>query len=121
MRVVYFGTPRIAADVLSYLIDNGVDIVAVITKPDRPQGRSDALVPTPVKVVAATHRIPVYQPELVSALEFAPDLEEYQADLFVVFAYGEILKQHLLDMATNHIENDTLGDARCVKNGVYFV
>jgi methionyl-tRNA formyltransferase len=98
MRVVFFGTPLIAAEVLNHLLDNGTDVVAVITKPDRAQGRSATLIPTPVKCVAQTHDLPVYQPELVSSPEFAPILEDYQADLFIVFAYGEIIKQHLLDM-----------------------
>lgn len=100
MKVVFFGTPHFAAEVLLYLLKNQVEVVAVITKPDRPQGRSGTPVPTPVKVVSLEQHPPlkVYQPEIVSALDFAPILEAYQADLFVVVAYGEILKQHLLDM-----------------------
>jgi len=98
VRVVFFGTPPFAARVLQYLIDNHVDIVAVITKPDKPQGRSLHLQPTPVKVVALEHNLPIYQPELVSDIDFAPILAQYNADLFVVVAYGEIIKQHLLDM-----------------------
>lgn len=100
MKVVYFGTPHFAADVLSYLLKHGVDVVAVVTKPDRAQGRSSALVPTPVKCIAENTipPIPVFQPEIVSALEYVPLLEAFQADLFVVVAYGEIIKQHLLDM-----------------------
>lgn len=100
MKIVYFGTPRFAADVLSYLLHHGIDIAAVITKPDRPIGRSAKPVATPVKSVAESHIpiIPTFQPETVSAIEFAPTLEQFQADLFVVVAYGEILKQHLLEM-----------------------
>lgn len=98
MKVIFFGTPHFAAEVLSYLLDNGIDIVAVVTKPDKPQGRSAALVPTPVKVVAESRGLPVFQPEIVSATEYAPILEAFHADLFVVVAYGEIIKQHLLDM-----------------------
>lgn len=98
MRVVYFGTPNIAAKVLSFLLENDVEIVAVVTKPDRPKGRSGEAIPTPVKVVALAHNLPVYQPEIVSDPAFAPTLEHYDADLFVVVAYGEIIKQHLLDM-----------------------
>lgn len=100
MKVIYFGTPQFAADVLSYLLQHGIDVAAVITKPDRPVGRSGKPLATPVKCVAELHTppLPVFQPELVSAPEFAPVLEKYQADLFVVVAYGEILKQHLLDM-----------------------
>ncbi|HEV8051649.1 MAG TPA: methionyl-tRNA formyltransferase [Parachlamydiaceae bacterium] len=100
MKIVYFGTPNFAAEALSFLLKHGVDVVAVVTKPDKAQGRSSKLIPTPVKCVAENFDppIPVYQPETVSAAEYAPILEAYQADLFVVVAYGEIIKQHLLDM-----------------------
>jgi methionyl-tRNA formyltransferase len=100
MKIVFFGTPQFAADVLKYLIDHQVQVSAVITKPDRPKGRSGDPVPTPVKLVAQAHNppLPVHQPELVSAPEFAETLRAYQADLFVVVAYGEIIKQHILDM-----------------------
>lgn len=98
MKIVYFGTPQFAADVLEYLLKQGVAIQAAITKPDKPKGRSGLPQPTPVKLIAQAHQIPVYQPELVSALDFAEILRPFQADLFVVVAYGEILKQHLLDM-----------------------
>lgn len=100
MRIVYFGTPQFAANVLHYLIDNGINIAAVITKPDRPRGRSGEHVPTPVKLVAQAQNppIPIHQPELVSAPDFADTLRAYNADLFVVVAYGEIIKQHILDM-----------------------
>lgn len=98
MKVVFFGTPNFSATVLQYLIDNGINVCAVISKPDKPKGRSAELVPTPVKVVAQSNNIPLYQPELVSAPEFANVLPQYEADLFVVVAYGEIIKQHLLDM-----------------------
>lgn len=98
MKVIFFGTPEFSAEVLSYLIKNGIQIVAVITKPDRPKGRSGAPVPTPVKLIAESLNIPYYQPAIVSEPDFAPILQKYDADLFVVVAYGEIIKQHLLDM-----------------------
>lgn len=100
MKVVYFGTPQFAANTLEYLLKNGINIVAVVTKPDRPKGRSAVPQPTPVKVLAQAQNppIPVFQPDLVSSLEFAPTLSAFHADLFVVVAYGEIIKQHLLDM-----------------------
>lgn len=100
MKIVFFGTPEFSAAVLQNLLQHGIEVVAVVTKPDRPKGRSGEPVPTPVKEIAQAHhpRIPVYQPELVSAAEFAQTLAPYQADLFVVVAYGEIIKQHLLDM-----------------------
>jgi methionyl-tRNA formyltransferase len=98
MKVIFFGTPLFSAHVLEYLLEQKIDIRAVISKSDRPQGRSSALVPTPVKTIALRYNLPVHQPEIVSDPEFAAILEAYQADLFIVVAYGEIIKQHLLDM-----------------------
>jgi methionyl-tRNA formyltransferase len=100
MRVVFFGTPLISAHVLEYLLQQDVNVIAVISKPDRPKGRSGTPIPTPVKETAQRLRpdLPVYQPELVSAPEFADVLKAYETDLFVVVAYGEIIKKHLLEM-----------------------
>jgi methionyl-tRNA formyltransferase len=100
MRAIFFGTPDFAAHVLSHLLENGVEVVAVVTKPDKAQGRSSRLISTPVKSVAEScvPPLPVFQPETVSASEWIPVLEAFQADLFIVVAYGEIIKQHLLDM-----------------------
>lgn len=100
MKIIYFGTPAFAADVLTFLFKNGIDVCAVVTKPDKPKGRSGDPVPTPVKLAAQaiSSSIPIYQPPLVSEPSFAPTLEHFKADLFVVVAYGEIIRQHLLDM-----------------------
>lgn len=98
MKIVFFGTPIFAAKVLEYLIQQQVEVAAVISKPDKAQGRSNKLVPTPVKVVAEKYGLPLHQPEKVSADEFAGTLPQYKADLFVVVAYGEIIRQHILDM-----------------------
>ena len=100
MKIVFFGTPTFAAHVLSQIIDDGIEVLAVISKPDRPKGRSRKPVPTPVKIIAQEKipNVPIFQPEKVSADEFKVILAPYEADLFVVVAYGEIMKQHLLDM-----------------------
>lgn len=100
MKIIFFGTPAFSADVLSYLLDHDVNIVAVVTKPDTPKGRSGHPLPSPVKELALSQDppIPVFQPPIVSAPEFADVLVPFQADLFVVVAFGEIIKQHLLDM-----------------------
>lgn len=100
MKVVFFGTPQFAANILSFLLANHIEVVAVVTRPDRPKGRSGTPAITPVKEIALSHQpaLPVYQPEKASSLEFVPILQAYHADLFVVAAYGEIIKQHLLDM-----------------------
>lgn len=98
MKVVFFGTPYFAANVLDFLLDHGIEVVAVITKPDRPKGRSKEPIPTPVKIVAQHRNIPVFQPPIVSSPENSVLLSSFDADFFVVVAYGEIIKQHLLDM-----------------------
>lgn len=100
MKVVYFGTPLFAAKLLKVLLDSGINIVGIITKPDKAHGRSQKLQPTAVKEIAQAYapHLPLYQPEIVSSPEFAPQLQALEADLFVVVAYGEIIKQHLLDM-----------------------
>lgn len=102
MRVIFFGTPHFAADVLTFLIDHGVQIVGVVSRPDRAQGRSQHLVPTPVKVVVQSRLpgVPLFQPEHVSSEQSIALLKELRPDLFVVVAYGEILKESLLSVPT---------------------
>lgn len=97
-KVIFFGTPEFAAFVLDRLVENGVNVVAVISKPDKPQGRSQVIKPTSVKEVAVRRGIPLHQPIKVSDPAFAPILKSFSADLFVVVAYGEILTQAVLDI-----------------------
>lgn len=100
MKFIYFGTPDFAARILGDLIDHGFLPQAVVTNPDRPKGRTGALQPTSVKQLLLDKKIDIsiYQPEKASSEEFRDILEQYQADLFVIVAYGEIIKQHVLDM-----------------------
>lgn len=98
MRIVFFGTPQFAKTILEYLLDQGGNVVAVVTRPDKPRGRSGTPTPTPVKKCALAHNLPVYQPEKASIPEFAALLKGLDADLFVVAAYPEILKQTILDI-----------------------
>ncbi|MFA6914846.1 MAG: methionyl-tRNA formyltransferase [Parachlamydiales bacterium] len=98
LRIVFFGTPDFAAQTLEYLIAQGLEIAAVVSKPDKAQGRSKEPQPTPVKQVALSHNLLLLQPDKVSAPEPSAQLQSLNADLFVVVAYGEIIKQHLLDM-----------------------
>ncbi len=100
MKVVFFGTPPFAAKLLEVLLEEGISIIAIITKPDKPQGRSKQPLFPAVKETALLYapNVPLYQPEFVSAPEFSPILAKFEADLFIVVAYGEIIKQHLLDM-----------------------
>jgi methionyl-tRNA formyltransferase len=98
LKVIFFGTPDFAAQCLEALLEHGINVVAVVTQPDRPKGRSLQLTASAVKnlVQSKAPQIPILQPEKASqALEiFAP----FQADLFVVVAYGQILSQKLLDV-----------------------
>lgn len=96
MKVVFFGTPEFAADVLQYLLQHNVEVCAVVTRPDQPKGRSKTPVPSAVKLFAIEQQLPVYQPERCSTPQFEQILAQYAADLFVVVAYGEILKEHIL-------------------------
>ncbi len=99
MRIVFFGTPDFATPPLRALIGEGHDVVAVVTQPDRPQGRSrSTLVPSPVKVVALEEGIPVLQPDRPRGEEFLAQLRALGPDLSVVVAYGHILKQDLIDL-----------------------
>jgi methionyl-tRNA formyltransferase len=100
MKIVFFGTSQFAAEILKELILHRAEVIAVVTRPDRPKGRSGTALPPPVKVIASQMcpDIPLYQPEVASAPEFAELLSPLNADLFVVAAYGEIIKQNLLDM-----------------------
>lgn len=98
MRIVFFGTPAFAADLLHFLVKQGEEIVAVVTKPDKPQGRSKHPVPSAVKEAALALNLPLHQPVRCSHIDFAPTLAAYEADLFLVVAYGEIIKDHLLNM-----------------------
>lgn len=98
MRVVFFGTPPFAADVLTFLLKNQIEVVGVISRPDKPFGRSRTPVPGPVRVVAEEANIPHFQPEKVSSPDFLPTLQSFDADLFVVVAYGEIMNQAVLNV-----------------------
>lgn len=98
MRVLFFGTPEFSKSVLEFLLQSGVTVCGVISKPDKPKGRSHTPVPTPVKAYIEAHapHIPIWQPEKVSDPAFRPVIEALNPDLFVVVAYGEIIKESLL-------------------------
>lgn len=98
MKIVYMGTPDFAVYALESLITAGHEISAVITQPDKAQGRSKALVPTPVKKKALEHDIPVYQPEKVRDEETVNMLKSINPDAIVVAAYGQILPESILNI-----------------------
>jgi methionyl-tRNA formyltransferase len=99
VRILFWGTPEFATPPLRALTDEGQDVVAVVTQPDRPQGRSrSTLVPSPVKALAAGESIPVLQPERPRGAEFIAQLRALEPDLSIVVAYGHILSQEIIDL-----------------------
>ena len=98
MRIVFMGTPDIAATCLKKLIADGFDVVGAYTQPDRPKGRGMKLVASPVKEVALEHDIPVFQPENFREEETVQQLRELKPDVVAVVAYGRILPQKVLDI-----------------------
>ena len=98
MRVVFMGTPDIAATCLKQILDKGYDVVGVYTQPDRPKNRGMKLAFSPVKEVALAHEIPVFQPENFREEETVAQLRQLQPDVVAVVAYGRILPQRVLDI-----------------------
>ena len=98
MRVVFMGTPDIAATCLKGILADGIDVVAVYTQPDRPKGRGMKMLFSPVKEVALAHDLPVYQPENFREEETVQQLRDLQPDVVAVVAYGQILPQKVLDI-----------------------
>ena len=99
MRVVFMGTPDIAATCLTKILDDGFQVVGVYTQPDRPKGRGMKMVYSPVKEVALAHDLPVFQPENFREDAQVEQLKALQPDVVAVVAYGRILPQRVLDIA----------------------
>src|SRR5688572_28209321 len=87
LRIIFMGTPEFAVPSLDVLAANHFDVVAVITAPDKPQGRGQKIVYSPVKECALKHNIPVLQPTNLKAPEFLEELRSYNANLQIVVAF----------------------------------
>jgi len=97
-KVIFMGTPEFSTGVLKRLIeDDTVEVIAVVTQPDRAVGRKKIITPTPVKVVALEHDISVYQPEKLSGSQELEELMQLDADLIVTAAYGQFLPTKFLN------------------------
>ena len=105
MRIVFMGTPDIAATCLKKLLQENMEIMGVYTQPDRPKGRGMKMQFSPVKEVALEHNIPVFQPENFREAETVQQLRDLQPDAVAVVAYGRILPQTVLDIAPNRFIN----------------
>lgn len=87
LRIIFMGTPEFAVPSLEVLVENHFHVVAVITAPDKPQGRGQKIVYSPVKEAALKHNIPVLQPTNLKSPEFIEELKTYQANLQIVVAF----------------------------------
>lgn len=87
LRIIYMGTPEFAVPSLQILVENGYNVVAVITAPDRPKGRGQKLTTTPVKDYAVSQNLPVLQPTNLKSQEFLDELKGYKANLQIVVAF----------------------------------
>ncbi len=98
MKVIFMGTPDFAVATLEEIVKAGHEVLLVVSQPDKAVGRSKALKYTPVKECAIAHGIEVYQPEKIRAKESIEYLSQYDADIIVVVAFGQIVSKEILDM-----------------------
>ena len=97
MKVIFMGTPDFAVPTLEALIEKH-EVLAVVTQPDKPKGRGKKMVFPVIKEKALEHNITVYQPQKVKTPEFVEILKEYQPDIMVVVAFGQILSEEILNI-----------------------
>lgn len=98
MRIIFLGSPDFALRPLRRLIASPHEVVAVYTQPDRPVGRGQKIAAPPVKALALEHGLDVRQPRSISAPEVVEEMQQLQADVGVIAAYGQILKQAVLEV-----------------------
>lgn len=99
LNIVFMGTPDFAQQSLKSLIQAQYNVLAVVTNPDKPQGRGMKLLASPVKQYAMEKEIPIYQPEKVrNNIEFIEEIKKLKPDVICVVAYGKILPQEILDI-----------------------
>ena len=98
MRVVFMGTPEIAAGILKTLIASRHEVVGVVTQPDKPNARGNEIIFSDVKKVALEHDIPVFQPLKASEETFVESIKQLNPDIIVVAAYGQILRENILEL-----------------------
>lgn len=96
-KIVFMGTPDFAVPVLQQIINDGYNVIGVVTQPDRPVGRKRKITPPPVKVEALKYNIPVFQPEKIREEQSLQEILDLKPDLIVTAAFGQILPKKLLD------------------------
>ena len=98
MKIIFMGTPDFSVGTLESLIEAGHEIQLVVTQPDKPKGRGNAMQFSPVKEAALRHNLPVFQPRRIREPECVARLRELQPDMIVVVAFGQILTKEILDL-----------------------
>lgn len=99
MKIIFMGTPDFARDSLKAIVEEGHEILAVVTNPDKPKGRGMKMIASPVKEYAIEQKLPVYQPIKVrNNTEFIEEMISLRPDLICVVAYGKILPKEILDI-----------------------
>lgn len=98
MKIVFMGTPDFAVAALEALLRAGHEVIAVVTQPDKQKGRERKVQFSPVKECALAHGLTVFQPAKIKALEAVEELKKFEADIFVVAAFGQILSKEILEM-----------------------
>lgn len=98
MKIVFMGTPEFAVPSLKMLVEEGYEIAAVVTQPDKPKGRGNKMAAPPVKEFALEHNIEVLQPQKIKTPEFVETIRAIKPDLLVTAAYGKILSKDLLEV-----------------------
>lgn len=98
MKVIFMGTPEIAAKILRALLEEKIDVIAVVTQPDKPKGRGNEIAFSDVKKVALEYSLPIYQPTRARDESFIELMRSLQPDMIIVAAFGQILSQELLDI-----------------------
>jgi methionyl-tRNA formyltransferase len=98
VRILFWGTPEFAAAPLRALIGEGFDVIGVVTQPDKPQGRSREVIPSPVKQIALEEGLHVFQPDSARDPAFIDVLRPIDPDISIVAAYGQILSRAIIDL-----------------------
>ena len=96
-KIIFMGTPAFSAPILRMLVEEGYEVISVVTQPDRPVGRKKVMTATPVKEEAMRLGLPIYQPEKLKNPEELQHVLDLEADLIVTAAFGQILPSEVLE------------------------